>query len=108
LALTHTGTTHPHHQLAGHCLIVGMHIGDLLSEHMPYDNQQFAPNCDDRLLFANALREPLKLRLPVQVRLDRDPGCFDNGSPQIAPAFFGDATTAWVWPESCTRAPKPA
>jgi hypothetical protein len=61
LAWDHTMMGNPVHQLARNGLCQSIRIGFLLREDMPHSDQQFASDGHNRLLFANAPAQALKL-----------------------------------------------
>src|SRR6266516_177257 len=83
----------PVHQLASNGLCLRIGIGLLLGQDMPNGNQQFARNGDDRLLLPNACSQSLKLRFPMGVMLDRDPGGFNHDPTEITSTFLRDMPT---------------
>src|SRR5215469_12667974 len=60
-----SSVTDPIQQFASHRLNVRVGIGFLVSQYMPNRDEQLARNGHNRLLFANASTQPLKLNLQV-------------------------------------------
>lgn len=65
---------------------------------MPDGHEQFPRNGHNRLLFANACGQPLKLGLPVGVMFDGNPGCLNHDATQITAPLFGDTTASTGFP----------
>ncbi len=86
--------TNPVQQCAGDGLDLCMAIRFLLAEYMPDGHEQFPRNGHNRLLFANACGQTLKLGFPVGVMFDRHPGCLNQHSTQITAPLLGDAPPA--------------
>jgi len=90
--------TNPVQQFAGDCLDLRMAIRFLLIEDMPDRHEQLSSHSNNRLLFANACGQPLKLGFPVRMMFDRHPGRLDHDPTQITAPLLGDTPPAIGFP----------
>src|SRR5690348_14951749 len=84
----------PVHQFARDGLYLSIGVGLLFGQDVPDHDQQFASDGDNRLLFAHAPGQVLKLSFPMGMMLHRNPGGLDHHAPHIAPALFGNMSAS--------------